>query len=278
MVARISRLAAVIVVALLTQARGGGAAEGEPPGGLADTVERIRAAVVAIGTYNPANHPPMEFSASGFFVDDRGYLLTACHVIEAVEKRGGLRDLRVFMPTVDDRRGIPATVVAREPRYDLALLKAEGDAYPCLKLGDSTQVRAGQPIALMGFPFGFLLGLHPSTNAGIISCVCPIAEPAVSTKHLDAATLDALRHPFDVFQLDATAYPGNSGGPVFDPRTGAALGIVNRAFISQTKEKVIASGISYAVPVHYARRLLEDALRNAPKTAPPGGPAPAKGP
>lgn len=263
---------------LLTRAPHAVAAEGQPASSLPDTIARIRAAVAAVGTYNPANRPPMEFSASGFFVDDRGYFLTANHVIQAIEKRRQLRHLRVFMHTLDDRRGIPAVVVAREPKYDLVLLKVKGDAYPHLKLGDSTQVRAGQRIALMGFPFGFLLGLHPSTNGGIISNVSPIAVPAVSTRHLDAAMIEALRKPFDIFQLDATAYPGNSGGPVFDPTTGEVLGVVNRAFIRKTKEKVIASGISYAIPIHYARKLLEDALKEKPKPPAPPKPQPPKAP
>jgi S1-C subfamily serine protease len=259
---------AALAVGLLATARLGAAAQAEPFAGLPNTIARIRAAVAAVGTYNPANHPPMEFSASGFFVDDRGFFLTACHVVEAVEKQGRLPHLRIFLHTLDDRRGIPATVVARDPTHDLALLKARGDAYPSLRIGDSTKVREGQPIALMGFPLGFLLGLHPSTNSGIISSVCPIAEPAVNTKQLDPETIEALRNPFSIFQLDATAYPGNSGGPVFDPRTGDVLGIVNRAFIQKTKEKVIASGISYAMPIHYAKPMLEDALKRTPRDVP----------
>jgi S1-C subfamily serine protease len=235
---------------------------------LPDTVEDLRPAIAAVGTYNPAHRPPMEFGASGFFINDRGYFLTANHAITAIEKRKRLPHLRVFMPTFKNRRGIPATVVARDPRHDFALLKVKGDAYPAAEIGDSRSVRAGQPIALMGFPLGFLLGLHPSTNAGIISNVSPIAIPAVNTKQLDAETIDALRNPFDVFQLDATAYPGNSGGPLFDPRSAKVLGMVNRAFVRKTKERVVTSGISYAVPIHHAAPLIKDALKASTKDAP----------
>jgi len=269
---------AAAAAGLLAAVRLGVAAQAEPFAGLPDTVARIRAAVAAVGTYNPANHPPMEFSASGFFVDDRGFFLTAHHVVEGIEKQGRLPHLRIFMHTLDDRRGVPATVVARDPTHDLALLKAQGDAYPTLRIGDSTRVREGQPIALMGFPLGFLLGLHPSTNSGIISGVCPIAEPAVNTRQLDPETIEALRNPFSVFQLDATAYPGNSGGPIFDPRTGLVLGIVNRAFIQKTKEKVVASGISYAMPIHYAKPMLDGALKQPSRDAPPTAPAPSNAP
>jgi len=249
------------------------AAAAEPPRGLSklpDVLDRVRLAVGAVGTYNPANKPPMEFSASGFFIDSDGYLVTANHVIEGITKRRRAADLRVFLPGDSDRRGRAATIVAREPKYDLVLLKVEGTIFNALEIGDSSRVREGQTIALCGFPFGFLLGLHPSTSAGIISSVSPIAIPAVNTALLDPATVEALRNPFDVFQLDATAYPGHSGGPLFHPRTGKVLGVVNSAFIRRTKEKVISSGISYAIPIHLARRLV-DAAKKA--KAPPKPPA-----
>ena len=233
---------------------------------LPDILERVRLAVGAVGTYNPANKPPMEFSASGFFIDKEGYFITANHVIEGITKRRRAADLRVFIPADKDRTGRPATIVAREPKYDLVLLKVKGSIFNALEIGDSTQVREGETIALCGFPFGFLLGLHPSTSAGIISSISPIAIPAINTALLDPATREALRNPFDVFQLDATAYPGHSGGPLFDPATGKVLGVVNSAFIKRTKEKVISSGISYAIPVHLATRLVDTAKRAAAKT------------
>lgn len=71
----------------------------------------------------------------------------------------------------------------------------------------------------------------------------------------------AMRDPFDVLQLDATAYPGNSGSPVFDQQTGEVLGVLNSVFVKETKEAVIQkpSGISYAIPVRFVRDLLHGA-------------------
>lgn len=230
---------------------------------LPDILERVRLCVGAVGTYNPANKPPMEFSASGFFIDPAGYFITANHAVENITKRRRAADLRVFIPADKTRTGRAATIVAREPKYDLALLKVEGSIFNALEIGDSTKVREGEPVALCGFPFGFLLGLHPSTSAGIVSSISPVAIPAINTALLDAETRAALRNPFDVFQLDATAYPGHSGGPLFDPKTGQVLGVVNSAFIRRTKEKVIASGISYAIPVHLAKRLVDTAKEAA---------------
>jgi S1-C subfamily serine protease len=231
---------------------------------LPDVVARVRRAVGAVGTYNPANRPPMEFSASGFFIDAHGHFVTANHVLEGIAERKRVEDLRVFLPGDSDRRGHPAVIVAREPKYDLALLAVEEPSVQALAIGDSTQVREGQLVALCGFPFGFLYGLNPSTSLGIISSISPRAVPAVNTRLLDPATIEALRSPYDVFQLDATAYPGHSGGPLFDIRTGEVLGVVNSAFIKKTKEKVVASGISYAMPIHYVKKAFEDALKKAP--------------
>ena len=64
---------------------------------------------------------------------------------------------------------------------------------------------------------------------------------------------------FDAFQLDAIAYPGNSGSPLFEPETGHVIGILNMVFVKETKENVLSkpSGISYAIPVRYLRALID---------------------
>ena len=61
-----------------------------------------------------------------------------------------------------------------------------------------------------------------------------------------------------MYQLDATAYPGNSGSPLYDPETGVVIGVLNMVFVKSTKENVLSdpSGISYAIPVEYLQRLL----------------------
>lgn len=231
-----------------------------PSGGLPDVVARVRPAVGAVGTYNPAQHPPVECLASGFCIDPRGYFVTACHVLNAIPEARRATDLRVFLFADSDRRGRPAVIVAQEPRFDVAIVKVEGGPFQAIKVGDSTKAREGQAIALCGYPFAFLHGLNPSTSAGIISSIGPVASPVLNTKLLDPATIEALRHPFNVFQLDATAYPGHSGAPLFDARTGEVLGVINSGFIRKTREKVISSGFTYAIPIHLVKRMLDDAL------------------
>lgn len=64
---------------------------------------------------------------------------------------------------------------------------------------------------------------------------------------------------FNVFQLDGTAYPGNSGGPLFDPDTGEVPGVVNMVSIKGTRESALSSpsGISHAIPSKFVLELLQ---------------------
>ncbi|MCB1802925.1 MAG: serine protease, partial [Gammaproteobacteria bacterium] len=85
--------------------------------------------------------------------------------------------------------------------------------------------------------------------------------PQLGSRTLSAKMIRAMRDPFDVLQLDATAYPGNSGSPVYEQDTGAVIGVINSVFVKETKEAVIQkpSGITYAIPVEFVRQLLADA-------------------
>jgi len=64
---------------------------------------------------------------------------------------------------------------------------------------------------------------------------------------------------YNIFQLDATAYPGNSGSPLYNTESGQIIGIINKVFIQETKETVIhkPSGISYAIPINFLQELLK---------------------
>jgi len=68
-----------------------------------------------------------------------------------------------------------------------------------------------------------------------------------------------MRSGFDAFQLDATAYPGNSGSPVFELATGSVVGVVNSVVVKETRETMLSSpsGITYAVPAKYIKALLD---------------------
>ena len=61
-----------------------------------------------------------------------------------------------------------------------------------------------------------------------------------------------------VYQLDATAYPGNSGSPLYDANTAEVIGIINKVYVKSTREAVLSdpSGITYAIPVKFLLPLL----------------------
>jgi hypothetical protein len=169
-------------------------------------------------------------------------------------------------------------VVKRDIAHDLALVRFEGPPLRALRLGRNADVEEGELHAFTGFPILNALGLHPVTHRGIVSAVSPIIVPLDSGKHIAPETLRKLSLPFDVFQLDAVAYPGNSGSPLYEVDTGRVVGIINSVFVKGTKELALSSpsGISYAIPVDFARRLLDLAgLRTegaARRPRPPGHP------
>jgi S1-C subfamily serine protease len=80
----------------------------------------------------------------------------------------------------------------------------------------------------------------------------------IASRQLNVTMLKKLETPYDVFQLDATAYPGNSGSPLYDIDSGKVIGIINKVFVQGSKENAISnpSGISYAIPSEHIKQLL----------------------
>jgi S1-C subfamily serine protease len=84
--------------------------------------------------------------------------------------------------------------------------------------------------------------------------------PSLSSRTLNPRMISQLQKTsFAVFQLDGTAYPGNSGSPLYDPETGVVYGVINMVTVKGLKETAITnpSGISYAIPAEHVRNLLE---------------------
>ena len=234
---------------------------GAEPVSLPDTIAKIKPAIVAVGTHQKTRRPPAIFLGTGFVVGNGLHVVTNAHVIPekiASEKRETIAIFAGKGDLVDVRE---ATKIAEDLDHDLALLKIDGPPLPALMLGDSSRVREGQSYAFTGFPIGMVLGLHPVTHRGIISAITPIAIPQLSAQQLEKTVIKRLIAPYDVFQLDATAYPGNSGSPLYDPGSGQVIAILNKVFIQESKESLLQkpSGISYAIPINYSRELLKKA-------------------
>jgi len=150
--------------------------------------------------------------------------------------------------------------IAEDAEHDLVVLAIEGSPLPALEVGDSSRVREGSALFFTGFPIGAVLGPHPATHRALVASITPIAIPQARSAQLKAATVKRLAAgPLAVFQLDATAYPGNSGSPLYDGQTGTVFGVINMVLVKATKESALAqpSGISYAIPAEHLRALLE---------------------
>jgi len=225
---------------------------------LADALVKIKPGIVAIGTYMSKRNPRSVFLATGFAVGDGSLIITNAHAIPETIDHEHLEQIAVFYHKDNEDKAIFATEVALDKAHDLAVLKITERLSP-LELGSASSVREGQLYAFTGFPIGMVLGLYPVTHRGIISAITPTVIPVIRAGQINEKLLNRLQNPYNVFQLDATAYPGNSGSPLYDPNTGKVIGVINKVFVQESKENILSkpSGISYAIPVNHVENLLK---------------------
>lgn len=236
---------------------------------LAQTIAHVKPSVVIVGAYKATDNPRFVLHGAGFVVSDQtqtdsNLVITNAHVLgpQLVQRSNDApRTLVVQIRTAGNEWEMrKADLLAIDSVHDLALLRMEGLSAPALAVGDSDAVREGDSIAFTGFPLGGALGFSPVTHRGVVSSITTAALPAPSAQQLSENAVRALRSgTFEVFQIDGTAYPGNSGGPMFDTQTGKVLGVLNMVFVKGTRESALShpSGISYAIPARYILRLVQ---------------------
>ncbi len=225
---------------------------------LADIIEITKKSIVAVGTYMPKRSPRGIFLGTGFVVGDGRLVVTNAHVLPENIDVKSIETVAVFFRQDERIRMIQTRTVVVDKEHDIAILRLLSGKLPVMVLSDSL-VREGQEIAFTGYPIGMVLGVHPVTHRGIVSAISPVILPVLNARRLNAKMMRRLRDPYDVYQLDATAYPGNSGSPVYNADTGKIIGIVNKVFVKETKETILSkpSGITYAIPIKYLKNLLE---------------------
>lgn len=168
---------------------------------------------------------------SGFIVDDKGHVVTNNHVIQDAD------EITVIL---QDETRLPATIVGRDAKTDIAVLKVDpGKAtFPPVKFGNSDAIRVGDWVVAIGNPFGF----GGTVTAGIIS----------------ARGRDINAGPYDDFlQTDAPINRGNSGGPIFD-LDGEVIGIAT-AIYSPSGGSI---GIGFAIPVNSAQPVIRQLIEH----------------
>ena len=158
---------------------------------------------------------------SGFLVSSNGTIITSLHVVKPLRRA-------VVMLTNGDVYDSPR-VRAFDERRDLAVIQIPGFDLPTVELGNSKDVRQGDPVLLIGTASG----LRGSVTSGIVSALRDAPDG------------------FKVIQTDAAANPGNSGGPLVNSRS-EVIGVLGFKLRG-------AEGQNFAVPINYARGLLENA-------------------
>jgi len=225
-----------------------------------DVVANIKPSVVGIGIHTPTSRPQNILRGTGFVIGNGRYIVTNEHVLPDFLNDDLLQQMAVFIGSGNNAKVRKAEIIATSSVYDLAILKVTGNALPAMTLDNDDFHPDGSAIAFTGFPIGAILGLYPVTHRGIIASTTPTIIPAVSAEQISIKMLKRMRNPYLVYQLDATAYPGNSGSAMYDMKTGKVVGIINKVFVQETKEAVISnpSGITYAIPVRYLHEVLRD--------------------
>jgi len=97
------------------------------------------------------------------------------------------------------------------------------------------------------------------THRATVGAITPIALPPPNVSQLNLPLMQRIKDGvFQVLQLDATAYPGNSGSTLYDASSGEVIGIINSVFVKATKETLISqpSGITFAIPAQYLQALI----------------------
>lgn len=227
-------------------------------GQLPETLLNIKPSVVGVGTFLPSRSPRSVFLGTGFVIGNGQIIVTNAHVVAKPLNTKKLEQWAIFVTINNTPKRAIVDRIAIDKKHDIAILKLRQGVLPALTLGDVRNVREGERYAFTGYPIGMVLGLYPVTHQGIVSAISPVAIPVVNSGKLNAKLINRLHDPYDVYQLDATAYPGNSGSPLYEIESGRVIGVINKVFVKETKENVLSkpSGITYAIPIKHVKKLL----------------------
>ncbi|WP_440712216.1 trypsin-like peptidase domain-containing protein [Gordonia sp. FQ] len=182
-------------------------------------------------------------TGSGFVVDKLGYIVTNNHVISQAANDKEAKLEVVF----DDHSRVPARIVGRDIRTDIAVLKVDNvENITVAKLGDSSKLEIGQPVIAFGAP----LGLDRTVTTGIVSAV----DRAVPLRPDADSDTDAV---INAIQTDAAINPGNSGGPLVDGK-GRVVGVNTAAAVTGGG----SIGLGFAIPINEAIPVVDTLIKD----------------
>ncbi|QGS35917.1 trypsin-like serine protease [Corynebacterium xerosis] len=217
--------------------------EGRPGSGdlteIGEVAQRVQPAVAAINIEAIG----MSGIGSGVVIDEDGHILTNNHVISGVADIPDA-ELTVTFSAAGEARSVPARIIGRDPKTDLAVIKVEDvSGLTVAELGDSSQVRVGDTVIALGSP----QGLNGTVTSGIVSALNRPVRLAGEGTDTDGVA--------DAIQTDASINPGNSGGPLVDLR-GAVIGI-NTVIYSVSGG---SQGLGFAIPINMAKGIAEQLI------------------
>ncbi len=185
-----------------------------------------------------SDQPVPRGSGSGFVWDDQGHIVTNFHVIDEGDK---------FMVSLPNQKQVEATLVGRDPRKDIAVLKLgqQVAGLAPVSIGTSRDLQVGQKVIAIGNPFGF----DHTVTTGIVSAL---------GRSIPGAGDVTIR---DMIQTDASINPGNSGGPLLNS-SGELIGM-NTMIATPT-----SSGVGFAIPVDTIRKIVPQIIRFGKVTRP----------
>lgn len=223
---------------------------------LVDLIKQSKPSVVSIAMYTPLKSKAPNILGTGFVVGNGKYIVTNYHV---VSEELDIQIVQYYVALSGEGKSPTLhkmTLVDIDPVHDLAILSIEA-TLPAMAIAKDAFVDSGTNIVMTGYPIGAVLGLYPATHTGIVAAIAPDANPARNADDLTLKMLKRLKEPFLIYQLDITAFPGNSGSPIYDRKTGEVIAVLNKVFVSAGKEAALTnpSGISYAIPAKQVRAL-----------------------
>ena len=175
------------------------------------------------------------------------YIITNNHVIESAATSG---TIKVEFTNGDQ---VNATIVGRDPMYDLAVLAIKTGNLPTIAIGDSSKVSVGDPVLAIGSP----LGLASTVTSGIVSA---LNRPVTTGDEGSQSYVNAI-------QTDAAINPGNSGGALVDSQ-GRIIG-VNSAIATLSSGGTGGSiGLGFSIPINEAKRVIEEIIETGKSTRP----------
>lgn len=216
----------------------GAAASTRPRGSIAQIAATAMPSVVTIKVEASGGSG----TGSGWVFDEQGHIVTNNHVVASAAGGGKITVV------LSNGKQVEATIVGRDPSYDLAVLKVQRTDLAPLPVGDSGDVVVGDEVIAVGAP----LGLESTVTSGIVSA---LDRPVAAGDSKDTSFINAI-------QTDAAINPGNSGGPLLN-MSGEVIG-VNSAIATAPGASSAGTagniGVGFAIPSAQVKKTVEQLI------------------